>query len=398
MAPAAASSDLRQLISLALPIMASSMLTFLMTVVDLLFVGRLGTHELASAALANTLWQTVALPLQGCASALDTLLSQTYGAGQHAAYGRWATDGTLLMLALGVPFMAILACAEPILLGIRQEPALSASAAAFSAKLVWGVPPYMAFMTLQKHLQTQEILLPLVLIAMVANVANAAANWLLIYRWGLGLDGAPLATTLSRWLQLLLLCGYMASARARLGATLPSRGLELERLPARAVQFFRLGAPGALMLALEAWAFDFSTFMAGLLGQTALDAHVRSATPHATHTNPHATRQPRSPGVARSVACAARLPLARGLSRHAPGAPCLAGGAAQHHLVHLYELPICNGRRRVHPRRPRSRRGRRSQRSGRCAAVDRVDPALHALACRAQAGGAPAPRSALHVG
>ena len=165
----------------------------------------------------------------------------------------------------------------------------------------------------------------------------------------------PLATTLSRWLQLLLLCGYMASARARLGATLPSRGLELER-PARAVQFFRLGAPGALMLALEAWAFDFSTFMAGSLGQTALDAHVRSATPHATHTNPHATRQPRSPGVARSAACAARLPLARGLSRQAPGAPRLAGGAAQHHLVHLYELPICNGRRRVHPRRPRSAR------------------------------------------
>ena len=46
-------------------------------------------------------------------------------------------------------------------------------------------------MTLQKHLQTQEILLPLVLIALVANVANAAANWLLIYRLGMGLDVAP---------------------------------------------------------------------------------------------------------------------------------------------------------------------------------------------------------------
>ena len=68
-------------------------------------------------------------------------------AGQHAAYGRWAQAGTLFMLALGVPFMAILASAEPILLGIRQDPALSASAAAFSARLVWGVPPFMAFMT-----------------------------------------------------------------------------------------------------------------------------------------------------------------------------------------------------------------------------------------------------------
>ena len=323
MAPATTSSDLRQLISLALPIMASSMLTFLMTVVDLLFVGRLGTHELAAAALANTLWQTVALPLQGCASALDTLLSQTYGAGQHAAYGRWTQAGTLLLLALGVPFMVVLSCAEPILLGIRQEPALAASAAAFSARLVWGVPPYMAFMTLQKHLQTQEILLPLVLIALVANVANAAANWLLIYRLGMGLDGAPLATTLSRWLQLLLLCCYMAGARERLGPTLPGGGLELELLPSRAAQFFRLGAPGALMLALEAWAFDFSSFMAGLLGQTALDAHVsRRAAPPPTHRRTRRTRHPRHP---RTVAlCSGAEPPA------SPGRPtCVRCGASR---------------------------------------------------------------------
>ena len=57
-------SQLQQLLALALPIMLSCMLSFLMPVVDLLFVGHLGTHELAAAALGDTVFKTVALPLQ----------------------------------------------------------------------------------------------------------------------------------------------------------------------------------------------------------------------------------------------------------------------------------------------------------------------------------------------
>ena len=111
-------SQLRQLLALALPIMLSCMLSFLMPVVDLLFVGHLGTHELAAAALGDTVFKTVALPLQGFASALDTFLSQSYGAGRLDAYGRWAHVGTLVMLGLSVPCMLFLALAEQLLLAI----------------------------------------------------------------------------------------------------------------------------------------------------------------------------------------------------------------------------------------------------------------------------------------
>ena len=111
-------SQLRQLLALALPIMLSCMLSFLMPVVDMLFVGHLGTHELAAAALGDTVFKTVALPLQGFASALDTFLSQSYGAGRLDAYGRWAHVGTLVMLGLSVPCMLFLALAEQLLLAI----------------------------------------------------------------------------------------------------------------------------------------------------------------------------------------------------------------------------------------------------------------------------------------
>jgi len=228
----------------------------------------------------------VALPLQGFASALDTFLSQSYGAGRLDAYGRWAHVGTLVMLGLSVPCMLFLGLSEQLLLAIGQEATLAASAGGFCRRLVPGMPPFVAFLTLTKYLQAQNILAPSVAIALVANLLNAAFNWLLIFKLDLGFEGAPLATTASRWVQLLLLLGYLAAARRRLAKTLPSL-VRVERLSSgcsyracaagwteRAGPLFKLGVPGALMLALEAWAFDFSTLLAGYLGQTSLDAHV----------------------------------------------------------------------------------------------------------------------------
>jgi multidrug resistance protein, MATE family len=266
--------ELRALISLALPIMLSCMLGFLMNVVDLLFVGHLGTDQLAAAALGNALWATIALPLQGCASALDTFLSQSYGAKQFAAYGQWVQTATICMTLLSLPVAVFLGLAEPMLLGIGQEPHVAASAGVFCTRLIPGVPPFIAFLCLSKCLQSQNVLAPAVYIALLSNMINCGANWLLIHSLGLGLAGAPLATSFSRWVQLLLLIGYLHLARNRLGATLPGLRVDWQQLPARSARFFRLGAPGALMLALEAWSFDLSTVMAGYLGEISLDAHT----------------------------------------------------------------------------------------------------------------------------
>ena len=164
------------LLRLVVPIMCSSLLSFLMPVVDLIFVGHLGKHELAAAALGDTVFKTVALPLQGFASALDTFLSQSYGAGRLDSYGRWVQVGTLVMLALSLPCMLFLSRAETMLLAIGQEPELAASSGAFCTRLVPGIPPFVAFLTLTKYLQAQSILAPLVGIALVANLANAASS------------------------------------------------------------------------------------------------------------------------------------------------------------------------------------------------------------------------------
>ena len=273
-----------ELSKLASPIMIVSMLQFLMVMVDMGMVGRLGTDELAASALANAYFNCLQHPLVGCATALDTLLAQSYGANQKISYGQWAKVGVLTLLALSIPVMGMLIVAEPLLLLIGQDSHLSERAGMFCRLLVPGVMPFFGFIGTSKYLQAQNILAPAVWIALFANGVNVFLNWLLIYGLEFGFEGAPVATSLSRWAQFLCLLCYLFYSRAQHAETIPSwRDPEGLSLAARVRKFIKLGAPGALMLGLEAWSFEATTLLSGLLGTVPLAAHMvrQRLSPHA---------------------------------------------------------------------------------------------------------------------
>lgn len=264
-----------ELSKIAAPIMTVSMLSFLMVMVDMGMVGRLGTEELAASALANTFFNCLQHPMVGCATALDSLLSPAFGAKQFGAYGQWAKTGVLALVGLSLPLAGVLFLSEPILLGMGQDAVLSAKAGVFCRLLVPGVFPFFAGLGLTKYLLCQGILAPSVWIALAANVLNVFLNWLLIYHLDGGFEGAPVATSLSRWAQLLALLLYLYCSRERHARTVPSwTDLEGIGFKARFASFMRLGAPGALMLGLEAWSFETTTLLAGLIGVVPLASHM----------------------------------------------------------------------------------------------------------------------------
>jgi MATE family multidrug resistance protein len=110
----------------------------------------------------------------------------------------------------------------------------------------------------------------------VANLFNAGANWVLIYgHFGfpeMGLEGAGLATGLTRCVMLLVLAGYTWAAGLHRGAwERPSMAaFELRGL----AEIVRHGVPVSLQYALESWAFQISTLVAGTLGEATLAGHV----------------------------------------------------------------------------------------------------------------------------
>ena len=285
-----------ELISLAGPLILSQVLTISMTLVDFAMVGRLGNTELAAASLATTWFNLLNHPVTGGLTALDTFFSQSFGAKDHVAVNRWLRTGAVATVAVTIPQALLVATCSPALQLFGQDAHLSDLASSFCNRLIPGLIPFYLFQLLTKYLQCNGILNPSIYIAAVANVLNILTNYLFIYSFGIGLNGAAISTTLMRWLQffglLLYIVMYLKPRTPSIEASWPTTfnswySIALSSSssspssssdppsPPTFAPFFALALPGMLMLATEAWAFEISTILAGLLHDlVSLDAHA----------------------------------------------------------------------------------------------------------------------------
>ena len=308
-------SEIRAQLDLSLPIVASNLLMVAMQMTDLAFIGRVGKDELGAAALGNTVFYLLHYPMIGAMTAVDTLLATAHGAAMPKAYGEYTQVGVVFVTLCCVPIGVCMLFVERILVGIDQDPYLASLAGDFCAHLAWGLFPYYWTQVLTKYLQAQHVLLPPVYVGIVANGANVALNWFFIFELRWGFDGAPIATGACRWFQLFALLAYLErSETERTRSTRPAGGFfpffpfcgfrfddaadgetdepettdedvatrrardnqkrRMFRLRRLFPAFCRLAGPGAFMMAVEAWAFEVTTLLAGYLGTVPLDAHL----------------------------------------------------------------------------------------------------------------------------
>jgi len=256
------------------PIVMAEIFQNTLPIVDIAFVGNLpGKNDLAAAALATVwfnLWNTT---MMGFMTAVDTYLAQSFGAKEFQSFSMW-TGNSMIICAVATIFISgLCALCEPCMVLFGQDPDLAAAAGQFAYRLIPGLIPYYAFKVLTKYLQTQNILAPGVFIGIVANGFNVLANYLFIYKFGMGLNGAPWATTLTRVAEFILIAAYIRWRKPQLIDTFPSFSLANLRF-STIKPFVRLAFSGAISFACEAWSFEITTILAGLLGTTALDAHV----------------------------------------------------------------------------------------------------------------------------
>jgi MATE family multidrug resistance protein len=205
--------------------------------------------------------------------ALDPLVAQAVGAGDEPAIARAVQRGLLLAAALSVPCSLLLLLAEPTLGLLGQPAALAEGAGVYSRCLIPGVLPFYAFIVLRQTLQARELMRPIVLTIVGANLSNALLNWILIYgRWGaprLGVAGSAWATTVSRWLMVIaLLALAWAELRPHL---LPIRREVAQWSPLS--RMLAIGSPIGLQHLMEYGVFGTVALLMGGLGTTAIAAH-----------------------------------------------------------------------------------------------------------------------------
>jgi len=268
-----------QILSLTIPIILSEIFQNTLPVIDIAFVGNLpGKDDLAAAALATVWFNLWNATLLGFMTAIDTMLAQSFGAGELGSYGMWTGNSLVVVCGGVVPLMAVLvALCEPCMLLFGQDAGLAESAGHFSYRLLPGLWPYYAFKILTKYLQSQNRIMPGVVIGFMANGFNIVANWLFIYRFDMGLNGAPWATSLTRLVECIAIMLYILYERSELRDTYPT--FSRNNLRFKTIRpFLALALSGATAFACEAWSFEITTILAGLLGTISLDAHIVTLT------------------------------------------------------------------------------------------------------------------------
>ncbi|MGH7631161.1 MAG: MATE family efflux transporter [Gemmatimonadales bacterium] len=258
---------------LALPVVVVQVGLMLMGVVDSIMVGRLSAEALGAVALGNVYFFAVGVYGMGMLMALDPLVAQAVGAGDEPAIARAVQRGLLLALAISVPCSVLLLLAGPTLRALGQPDALAALAAVYAWCLIPGVVPFYAVIVLRQTLQARELMWPIVVTIVGANLANVFFNWVLIYgRLGappLGVAGSAWATTASRWLMMLALLALVWNElRPHL---LPLRRDVLEWPPL--ARMLAIGSPIGLQHLLEYGVFGTVALLMGRLGTIPIAAH-----------------------------------------------------------------------------------------------------------------------------
>jgi MATE family multidrug resistance protein len=267
------STELREMLRLAAPIVAVNVGMMFMGVVDSLMLGRVSGAALAAGVLGNFTFYLCASFGLGFLLAIDPVVAQAIGAGDAREAALGVQRGVVLAIATSI-VMAILLWPAPQVLTLLGQPAdVAPDAGAFVRWSIPGVFPFFLFALSRQALQAHGSVAPVLWAAVVGNVVNVLANLVLVFGMfgvpALGVVGSAISTTIARW---VMLGAILLFARQRLTRLVrPWFPEALTWAPLRGLA--ALGAPIGLQFFAEVNAFGLVTIMMGWVGTNALAGH-----------------------------------------------------------------------------------------------------------------------------
>lgn len=204
----------KQLTKLALPLMATSFIHMAYSLIDLAWVGRLGSESVAAVGSMGLLvWMIHAIALFSKISA-EVAIGQSIGIKRFDKASMYASHTTTIAIILGFMFFAIFLSVPYLFVGFFKLPANIATEAAGYLRIIsFGIP--MIFLTLNFagiYVGSGQSNIPFYYNAS-GLILNIVLDPLLIFGIGpfpaMGTNGAALATTLSQLLVLILFVWHL---------------------------------------------------------------------------------------------------------------------------------------------------------------------------------------------
>ncbi|XP_052200662.1 protein DETOXIFICATION 54 [Diospyros lotus] len=254
--------ELKELWAMALPVTAMNCLVYVRAVVSVLFLGRLGSLELAGGALSigftNITGYSV---LNGLSSGLEPVCSQAYGSKNWDLLSLSLQRMVFILLMAIVPISLLWINLETIMVWMGQDKEITAMAATYC---IYSLPDLFTNTLLQPlrvYLRSQGVTKPMMYCSLVAVLFHVPLNFVLVVVMGLGVRGVAVASVVTNLHMMLLMTGYVyAYGRwewkwtAGIGGVCGGVG-----------PLLRLAVPTCVGICLEWWWYEIVTVLAGYL-------------------------------------------------------------------------------------------------------------------------------------
>ena len=206
----------RRYLLLALPMIVQNAITNLVSFLDNIMVGQLGTEQMSGVAIVNQLIFVYNLAIFGAVSAASIFGAQYYGKGDHKGHMysfRFKLYATLLVTAFAI-LLFLIKGGNLISLYLTDTTGNGATEQAlqygleYLSIMVVGLIPFAINQSYATNIkETGQTLIPMIA-SFVAVGTNAVLDYLLIFGIGpfpkLGVMGAALATVIARYIEAII--------------------------------------------------------------------------------------------------------------------------------------------------------------------------------------------------
>ena len=206
--------------AIALPIIIQNGITNFVSLLDNIMVGQVGTIPMSGVSIVNGLLFVFNLCVFGASSGAGIFTAQFHGSGDQEGIRHTFRFKVFICTAIAVAGAAIFLFGDTLLIGLyltgEGDPAAAEGAMHYGVKylhvMVWGFLPFALNNAYASTLrETGETAVPM-MAGITAVFVNLVLNYVLIFgHFGapeMGVEGAALATVISRYVELVIVAGW----------------------------------------------------------------------------------------------------------------------------------------------------------------------------------------------
>lgn len=259
------------MLTLAVPVILSELGWIMMGIIDTIMVSPLGPAALGAVGTGSTIFIAVAIFGMGTLFALDTYVSQSFGAGRIDECHRWLFAGVQLAFVLAIVLSGLAYGLVLLLPSFGFHPAVLEIIQPYVLRLILSAAPLLAYAVFRRYLQAMNVVRPVMVALISANLINALGNYVLVFgRWGapaLGTNGSAYATLIARIYLAVFLFSVIWWRERKNPSGLHDVPFAIDTR--RMWRILTLGVPAALQISLEVGVFAMASSLAGRISPQA---------------------------------------------------------------------------------------------------------------------------------